>query len=71
MQWGELWEARRERYRSPHGTEWVRWFAWYPVRTEPPNDRYIWLEWVEWRRPDGFTYNLPEYRVVDQRKRAD
>lgn len=62
MKYGQPWIIEREKYRSPFGKEWQRWFAWYPIRTE--SGQTIWLEEVEWRYWDGMTYTLPEYREI-------
>ena len=64
MEWGTPWRIQRERYRHPKGDSWFPWFAWHPVRTEMPHDKWIWLEWVEKRYPDGMKFNLPDYRLI-------
>ncbi|MGZ4849789.1 MAG: hypothetical protein ACXV2C_00185 [Candidatus Bathyarchaeia archaeon] len=66
MRWGQPWAERRKKYWHKHGKEWFRWFAWYPVCTRQPYQEYVWLEWVEKRYPQGYVFNNPEYRSIDE-----
>lgn len=49
---GETWEEKQKRLAT-----WYRWFAWYPVRIEKHDCR--WLEFVERRERN---YGQKEYR---------
>ncbi len=48
-------------------SEWISWFAWYPVRcTEGRHEVRVWLERVEYRytlRSDGYHF---EYRTLQK-----
>lgn len=37
-------------------TKWQPWFAWYPVRLNHDDGRYIWLEKIERREFFGWDY---------------
>lgn len=37
------------RWRARPMDEWRRWFLWRPVCIE---DKWVWLEWAEWRWED-------------------
>jgi len=54
------------RWRTKHGSEWTRWFAWFPVCLEwriDGNNEYIWLEHVERKVVISSTgYEAYEYR---------
>jgi len=53
-------------------SEWISWFAWYPVAVNVPHGTYrVWLERVEYRYTiiDGlyrFEYRLPQAAPVQR-----
>jgi hypothetical protein len=58
---GVFLERQKRRLLGP-GSEWSRWFAWYPVRSDRGFGKAVWLETVERRVWYGHT----EHRTLDE-----
>lgn len=56
---------KKYREHKPYYNEWIKWFAWYPVKIcDNAGCWTVWLEPVEYKRTNHYAGDEIQYRLI-------